>query len=192
MMLRTRATTLCGSILLSLVIAAPGCGGDDGDGAEIDAATSGPAIDAASGFDAAPGADAAPGGDDASAGFDADPGEESSALGAACFGFGQDSDCPDGYECVSQGGSGWCTKACSGQADRSCEDGYEGPGFPACNLELTLGDRTFQACSIICSEETSGTLCPDATMCTGDCPGELACDSPIRTPQNQTIGHACA
>jgi hypothetical protein len=177
------------ALLLACLI--PACGGSD-DGADLDAATSAPSADAAGAIDAGASADATTGGADAATGSDADPGGGSSALGSACFGFGQDSNCPDGYECVSQGGSGWCTKECAGQADRSCEDGYEGPGFPSCNLDLTLNDRSFRACSIICSEETGGTLCPEAEACTGECPSGMACESPIRTNQGQLLGHACA
>ncbi len=193
-MLRTHATARCAALALLIAIASPGCGSDGGDDATIDAATSGASADADAPIDAGSEADAASG-LDAAIGTDADPDPEASALGRDCTGFGENSDCPEGFVCVSDEGLGWCTKACAGQADRSCEDGYEGPGFPSCNLQLTLGNDTFQACSVVCSEEagSEGRLCPEADMCTGDCPGDhLACDSPIRDAQDQTIiGHFC-
>ena len=156
-----------------LVAAACGGGGDDG-GSAVDAPTGGTI-------------DAPPGGNP-----DAPP-TGGSALGTACTGTGQGS-CPTGFECLNlQGGSGsWCSKLCVDQNDLSCNQGYTGPGYGFCILDVgPMGGPTRRFCTILCDDAAGApTLCPTGEDCNGMCPTPLMCTGAIRSGQN-VVGHTC-
>ena len=113
-----------------------------------------------------------------------------SALGQACTGTGQ-GNCPTGFECLTlQNGSGsWCSKTCADMQDPSCEDGYTGPGFPACLMSVTPsgGGPPRQFCLIIC-EDLPGTpnIC-EPGECTRTCPTPLMCNADITSTTTMMV-----
>ena len=97
------------------------------------------------------------------------------ALGQSCTGAGQGS-CPAGFFCAElQGFAGrWCTRECVGRDDPSCPTDYDGPGFPACRLNLSVPGTgaTGTVCLIVC--DGNATDCPGGA-CDGTCPVGLTC-----------------
>ena len=159
--------------LVTMALALAACG-DDGDGVGgIDAST----------IDSPPGT--------------VDARTATSELGKACTGNGQ-GNCAVGYTCLNLGGSGsWCSKRCADIQDPSCEDGYTGPGSPACafSIDFMGGEQDVPFCAVFCDDAAGGPiLCPDGpTQCNGTCPGSLQCTRNV-TPMNmpmQVLGKAC-
>lgn len=114
------------------------------------------------------------------------PPATTAGLGAACTGTGQGS-CPTGFECLNlTGGSGsWCSKRCTDINDQSCAAGYNGPGQPACILNVTPagGGPAVPYCALLCFDAPGApTYCPVATACNGTCPTPLACTADIGSP----------
>lgn len=110
-------------------------------------------------------------------------------LGQTCEGEGQ-GNCPVGFECIALEGGTWCSKMC--ESHPSCQEGYAGPGIPACIIGVDTNNdmmADFVMCGIVC-EGIAGTGC-DAETCDGTCPGELACTTPVMNQDMEEIGKAC-
>lgn len=107
-------------------------------------------------------------------------------------------DCPAGFVCLNLQGAtnAWCSKTCTGPADNSCATGYAGPGKAACNLEVgPAGGPTETFCGVVCQDATQGNLICPADVCTGTCPGSLACSGvlmgSINNGPQMTVGMVC-
>ncbi len=87
-------------------------------------------------------------------------------------------DCPDGYTCLDlDDGSGpWCSRVCTGQADTTCGDDYDGPGRAYCFWTISFegGSTDVPYCGVICADVPGGPNFCEAT-CDGTCPGSMAC-----------------
>jgi hypothetical protein len=166
-------STLAVLTLLASLAFAPACGGggdDDGGGG---------------------------GGGDGDGAGDTDGGASSAdaasyaGLGQACEGEGQ-GNCPTGFQCIALEGGNWCSKLC--ESHPQCQEGYTGPGLPACIVGVDTdnpadGEADFIMCGIVC-EGIPATGCDDET-CDGTCPGGLTCTSPVTNMDGDQVGKAC-
>lgn len=158
--------------LLSVLAIAPSCGGggDDDGGGDGDGDGGGDGVDGGG----VVAADAAP----------------YAGLGQTCEGEGQ-GNCPDGFQCIALTSGTWCSKECESGDHAFCQEGYAGPGLPACIVGVsTDGDQVpeFTMCGIVC-EGIEGTGCT-AETCDGTCPGELSCTSSVSNGMME-VGKAC-
>jgi hypothetical protein len=95
--------------------------------------------------------------------------------------------CDTGFVCLSleNGTNAWCSKTCTQAAD-TCATGYTGTGLPQCTIMVD----TTSYCGVICQDEDDGGIC-SATVCTGSCPGTLACAGQLQNTSSQNVAKVC-
>jgi hypothetical protein len=96
--------------------------------------------------------------------------------------------CDTGFICLSleNGTNAWCSKTCTQGAGDNCAAGYTGTGLPACTLSVASTDY----CGVICQDQDDGGVCP-STVCTGSCPGTLACTGELQNTSAQNVAKVC-
>jgi hypothetical protein len=95
--------------------------------------------------------------------------------------------CDNGFICLSlqDGTNAWCSKTCV-QATDDCATGYTGAGKAQCVINVDSTDY----CGVICQDQDDGGLC-SASVCTGTCPGTLACAGELQNESAQNVAKVC-
>lgn len=124
-------------------------------------------------------------------------GPDAGAMSAAMLGMSCDptKQPPSGYHCIilKMGATtGYLSPECSmamSLTDPACNNGYTGPGQPACAVKLQNGSL---ACLVFCSDSTSNHQFCDAMTCNGMCPGTMSCTLPAaKDSSGNVVAKAC-